>query len=160
MTKLFCQGPRGSGVCHLFHYQRMAGVFENVNNTQKQYGIMQERATLRTRLVFTWYIMHQPKHCLCRDPSIFLRRGGFYTLATEAKNNQEPLTWSKQLPSTHVKAFSRNSLFLKQFWHKFKIQSLKSHKSVSKTYRPKNDNFCILMTLRFPFCYLTLLMRS
>ena len=34
--------------------------------------------------------------------------------ATEAKNNQEPLTWSKQLPCTHVKAFSRPSLFLEQ----------------------------------------------
>lgn len=68
MTKRFCQGPRGSGVCHLVHYQRMAEVFENVNNTQKQYGIMQERATLRTRLVSTWYIMDQPKHYLSIDP--------------------------------------------------------------------------------------------
>ena len=32
--------------------------------------------------------------------------------------------------------------------------SFKSHKPVSKTYRPKNDNFCLFMTLRFPFWYL------
>lgn len=30
---------------------------------------MQEGATLRTKLVFTWYIMHQPKHSLCTDSS-------------------------------------------------------------------------------------------
>ena len=29
--------------------------------------------------------------------------------------------------------------------------SFKSHKPVSKTYRPKNDNFCLLMTLSSPF---------
>ena len=35
--------------------------------------------------------------------------------------------------------------------------SFKSHKAVDKTYRPKNDNFCLLMTLRFPFWYLNIL---
>ena len=29
--------------------------------------------------------------------------------------------------------------------------SFKSPKPVSKAYRPKNDNFCLLTTLRFPF---------
>lgn len=47
-------------------------------------------------------------------------------------------------------AFSRSSLFLERFWLEFRI-SLKSHKPVRKTYRPKKDNFCRLMTLRFPF---------
>ena len=34
--------------------------------------------------------------------------------------------------------------------------SFKSHKPVSKAYTPKNDNFCLLTTLRFPFWYLIL----
>ena len=38
-----------------------------------------------------------------------------------------------------------------EFWISFK-----SHKPVSKTYRPKNDNFCLLRTLRLPFWYLIL----
>ena len=46
--------------------------------------------------------------------------------------------------------FTDYSLFLERLWRKFTI-SLKSHKPVSKTYRPKSDNFCFLMTLRFPF---------
>ena len=50
----------------------------------------------------------------------------------------------------HVTVFSRTSLFLERFWREFRI-SFKSHKPVSKPYRPKNDNFCLLMTLRFPF---------
>ena len=47
-----------------------------------------------------------------------------------------------------------------RFWCEFRI-SLNSHKPVSKAYRPKNDNFYLLMTtLRFPFWHLTLRMRS
>ena len=57
---------------------------------------------------------------------------------------------SEQIPCTRATAFSRISLFLGRFWREFRI-SFKSHKPVSKIYRPKNDNFCLLMTLRFPF---------
>ena len=39
---------------------------------------------------------------------------------------------------------------LERFWHDFRI-SLESHKPVSEIYRPKSDNFCLLLTLRFPF---------
>ena len=63
---------------------------------------------------------------------------------------QEPITWSGQLTCTRVTAFSRTSLFLEHSWREFRI-FFKSHKPVSKPYRPKNDNFCLLMTLRFPF---------
>ena len=57
---------------------------------------------------------------------------------------------SEQIPCTCVTAFSRTSLFLERFWREFRI-SLKSRKPVSKIYRPKNDNICLFMTLRFPF---------
>jgi len=57
---------------------------------------------------------------------------------------------SEQIPYTHDTAFLRTSLFLERFWREFRI-SFKSHKPVGKIYRPKNDNFCLLMTLRFPF---------
>ena len=73
--------------------------------------------------------------------------------------NQEPITWSEQLPCTRVTALSRTSLFLERFWRECRI-SFKSHKPVSKTYRPKNNNFCLLMTLRFPFWYLKLRIGS
>ena len=43
--------------------------------------------------------------------------------------------------------------FLERFWREFKI-SFKSHKPVSKSYRPKKDNFCLLMTPSFPFFFL------
>ena len=45
---------------------------------------------------------------------------------------------------------SRTSLFLERFRSEFRI-FFKSNKPVSKTYRPQNDNFCLLMTLRFLF---------
>ena len=51
------------------------------------------------------------------------------------------------------------SLFLGRFWREFRISST-CQKPVSKTYRPTNDNFCLLMTLRFPFWYLILRMRA
>ena len=62
---------------------------------------------------------------------------------------QETITRSEQLPCTRVTAFSRTSLFLEKYWREFR-RSFKSHKPVSKPYRPKTDNFCLLMTLRFP----------
>ena len=46
--------------------------------------------------------------------------------------------------------FTDQVVFLERFWREFRI-SFESHKPVSKTYRPKNNNFCLLMTLRFPF---------
>ena len=72
---------------------------------------------------------------------------------------QEPITRSEQLPCARVTAFSRTSLFLERFWREFWI-SFKFHKPVSKTYRPKNDIFCLLITFSFPFWYLILRMRS
>ena len=47
---------------------------------------------------------------------------------------------------------SMTSLFLERVWREFGI-SFKSHKPVSKSYRPKNDNFCLLMTPSFPFFF-------
>ena len=55
---------------------------------------------------------------------------------------QEPITWREQLPCTRV--------FLERFFRESRI-SFKPHKPVSKTYRPKHDNFCLLMTLGFHF---------
>ena len=49
---------------------------------------------------------------------------------------------TEPLPCTRV--------FLERFFRESRISS-KSHKPVSKTYRPKNDNFCLLMTLGFHF---------
>lgn len=44
-----------------------------------------------------------------------------------------------------------DQFILERFWCELRI-SLNSHKPVSKAYRPKNDNFYLLMTtLRFPF---------
>ena len=74
-------------------------------------------------------------------------------------SGQGPITWSEQLPCTCVTAFSLTSLFLERFYREFRI-SLKPHKPASKTYRPKNANFCLLMTLRCPFWYPILRMRS
>ena len=50
------------------------------------------------------------------------------------------MSWREQLPCTSVTAFSQTSLFLERFFCEFRI-SLKSRKPVSKTYKPKNDNF-------------------
>ena len=72
---------------------------------------------------------------------------------------QEPITLRGQLPCTRVTAFSWTSSFLELFLHEFWISS-KFHKPVSKTYRPKNDIFWLLITLNFLFWYLILRMRS
>ena len=63
---------------------------------------------------------------------------------------QEPITWSEQLPRPLVTAFSRTILFLERFWRKFRI-SFKSHKPVSKTYRPENDNLFLFNDATFSF---------
>ena len=63
---------------------------------------------------------------------------------------QEPITLSEQLPCARVMEFSWTSLFLEWFWCKFWI-SFKCHKPGSKTYRPKNDVFCLLITFSFLF---------
>ena len=60
--------------------------------------------------------------------------------------------------SMYSTAFLQTSLFLERFWRQFRTSS-RSQKPVSKTYRPTNDNFCLLMTLRFPFWYLIFRMR-
>ena len=70
--------------------------------------------------------------------------------------SQQPITWSEKLPCTRDTAFLWTSLFWERFCWELRI-SFKSHKAVDKTYRPKNDNFCLLMTLRFPFWYLNIL---
>ena len=54
--------------------------------------------------------------------------------------DQEPISWNEQ----NFTAFSRTSFFSERFWREFRI-SFKSHKPVSKTYRPKKDNFCLFM---------------
>ena len=72
---------------------------------------------------------------------------------------QEPKTGSEQLSCDRVTKFSRSSLFLEPFWREFWI-SFKFHKPASKTYRPKNDIFCLLITFSFPFWYFILRMRS
>jgi len=71
---------------------------------------------------------------------------------------QGPITWRGQLPCALVTAFSLTSLFLERFWREFWI-SFKFLKPVSKTYRPKNDIFCFLITFNFPFWYLILRIR-
>lgn len=53
--------------------------------------------------------------------------------------NQEPITWSEQLPCAHATAFSQTSLFLDQFSHEFWLHvSNKPYKSISKNWRLKN----------------------
>ena len=73
--------------------------------------------------------------------------------------HQEPITRSEQLPYACVTAFSRTSLFLERFWRE-SWTSFKFLKPVSKTYRPKKDIFCLLVTFSFPFWYFILWMRS
>ena len=57
---------------------------------------------------------------------------------------------SDQLLCARVTAFSSTSLFLELFWCEFWI-SFKFHIPVSKTYRPVNDIFSLLITFSFPF---------
>ena len=54
---------------------------------------------------------------------------------------QELITRSEQLPSAGVTASTRTSLFSEGFWREFGI-SFKFHKTVNKTYTPKNEIFC------------------
>ena len=50
-------------------------------------------------------------------------------------------------------AFSRTSFFSERFWREFRT-SFKSHKPVSKTYRPKKDyNFCLFSWWRYVFVF-------
>ena len=62
---------------------------------------------------------------------------------------QEPITRSEQLPCACVTAFSRTS-FYNGFGANFGYL-LNFTKPVSKTYRPKNDVFCLLIHLVFLF---------
>ena len=73
--------------------------------------------------------------------------GGAFGTAITLKSYKNHSTYIET--GTRVTAFSRTSLFLERFWREFRIS--KSHKPVSKTYRPKNDNFSLLMTLPFSF---------
>ena len=75
--------------------------------------------------------------------------GGAFGTAITLKSYENHSTYIET--GTRVTAFSRTSLFLERFWREFRIS--KSHKPVSKTYRPKNDNFCLLMMLRFLMSY-------
>ena len=75
----------------------------------------------------------------------------YHTVATI----QEPIIRSEQFPCACVMVFSRTSLFLECLWREFLISG-KLHKPVSKTYRPRNDSFCLLITFSFPFWYLIL----
>ena len=77
----------------------------------------------------------------------------------EKLSGQEPISRSEQLPCARVTAFSRTSLFLERFWRE-SWTSFKFLKPVSKTYRPKKDIFCLLVTFSFPFWYFILWMRS
>ena len=83
----------------------------------------------------------------------------FKWTAKSTNRGQEPITRSQQLPCVRVTVFPRTSIFLEWFWHEFWI-SFKFHKPVSKTYRLKNDIFCLLLKFSFPFWYLVLRMRS
>ena len=62
---------------------------------------------------------------------------------------QEPITRNEQLPCTHVTAFSRTSLFLERFWHEILIYFKFHREPIIKTYRPKNDIFCLLIKFSF-----------
>ena len=73
--------------------------------------------------------------------------GGAFGTAITLKSYKNHSTYIET--GTRVTAFSRTSLFLERFWREFRIS--KSHKPVSKTYRPKNDNFSLLMMLPFSF---------
>ena len=58
---------------------------------------------------------------------------------------------AERITSTLVsRAFSWTSLLFERFWREFWIP-FKFHKPVSKTFRPKNDIFCLLITYSFPF---------
>ena len=72
---------------------------------------------------------------------------------------QGPITRSEQRPWARVTAFSLTSSFLERFWREFWI-SFKYNKPVSKTYRPKNDILCVLITFSFPFWCFVLRMCS
>ena len=73
--------------------------------------------------------------------------GGAFGTAITLKSYKNHSTYIET--GTRVTVFSRTSLFLERFWREFRTS--KSHKPVSKTYRPKNDNFSLLMTLPFSF---------
>ena len=95
---------------------------------------------------------HMCSHCLPTLVPLFQAK------RTTNAHQQEHITRSEQLPCACVTAFSRIRLFLERFWREFWIsfKFSKFHKPVSKTYRPKNDIFCLLITLSFPFWYLLL----
>ena len=94
-----------------------------------------------------------PRGLLISDP-LEGWRGGRCLIETgrvfERGAHQEPITCRKQLPRPLVTAFSRTILFLERFWRKFRI-SFKSHKPVSKTYRPENDNLFLFNDVTFSF---------
>ena len=79
----------------------------------------------------------------------FLKKGKVYYIK-EIGFLRISVDWREQPPCTLVTAFSRTSLVLERFCREFRIP-FKSQKQVSKTYRPKNNNICLLMTLRFFF---------
>ena len=91
---------------------------------------------------------HLPRSRGCplnRDFTVICFYIYIYTYILSGAHNPERAT---SMYTCH--GLSRTSLFLERFWNEFRI-SFKSNKPVSKTYRPKNDKFCLLMTLSFPF---------
>ena len=86
----------------------------------------------------------------CKAPLTSTNRTNCFHIRVEFLKAGTHNPRSEQLPRARVTAFSWTSLFLERFWREFCI-SLKFHKPVNKTYRPKNDIFCLLVTFGFPF---------
>ena len=110
-------------------------------------------------LIFILYWELQPVLVHIIDVSLNCHKNSISHTDSHITLGQEPISGSEQLPRARITAFSRTSLFLQRFWRELWI-SFKFHKPVSKTYRPKNDIFCLLITFNFPFWYLILRIRS
>ena len=84
-------------------------------------------------------------------------------ISLKTRVSAKPLGYEVTLGAHNPELVSRHShgplYFLKRFWREFWISS-KFHKPVSKTYRPENDIFWLLITWSFLFWYLILRMRS
>ena len=115
--------------------KRLSGRFHTVINTVQNLGLLDHPGEL-TALTQFFRKVTIKCHWPGRD---------WYTILY-----QEPITRSEQLPCARVTVFSWTSLFLEWYWHKFWI-SFKCYKPVSKTYRPKNDIFCLLIMFSFLF---------
>ena len=92
-----------------------------------------------------------PNHVLTHDiqPCVRSKRGSRRSTFSLEDSTQEPITlwWSQQLPRTSVTAISQTRSFSESRIFK----SVKSHKPVSKTYRPENAFFGHITTFSFHF---------